>query len=161
MKKIYKMLTAVLLSATILSGSCVISQACDGGPCVIEENAPEPEMYVLPCDYEIDLLALVTMAEAEGECELGKRLVIDTVLNRVDSPYFPNTITGVIYQPNQFTSMWNGRVNRCYVREDIRQLVIKECISRTNYETVFFMAGWYSYYGTPLFRVGNHYFSKY
>ena len=35
-------------------------------------------------DEELELLALVTMAEAEDESELGKRLVIDTVLNRVD-----------------------------------------------------------------------------
>ena len=35
-------------------------------------------------DEEIRLIALVTMAEAEGEPELGKRLVIDTILNRVD-----------------------------------------------------------------------------
>lgn len=32
---------------------------------------------------EIDLIALVTMGEAEGETELGKRLVIDTILNRL------------------------------------------------------------------------------
>ena len=30
---------------------------------------------------DVELIALVTMAEAEGECEEGKRLVIDTVLN--------------------------------------------------------------------------------
>lgn len=46
---------------------------------------------------EIELLALVTVAEAEGESEYGKRLVIDTILNRVDAKSFPNTIRGVIY----------------------------------------------------------------
>lgn len=30
-------------------------------------------------DEEIELIALVTLAEAEGECEEGKRLVIDTI----------------------------------------------------------------------------------
>jgi N-acetylmuramoyl-L-alanine amidase len=110
---------------------------------------------------EVDLLALVTMAEAEGESELGKRLVIDTILNRVDNPRFPNTIHGVVYQPNQFECMWNGRTSRCYVREDIRQLVLEELETRTNSEVVFFRAGGYSQYGTPLFQEGNHYFSKY
>ena len=48
---------------------------------------------------EIELIALVTMAEAEGEPEEGKRLVIDTILNRVDFGEFPSTVTEVIYQP--------------------------------------------------------------
>lgn len=124
------------------------------------EVVPEPEFKGVS-QKEIELLALLTMAEAEGECEEGKRLVIDTVLNRVDSKHFPNTITEVIYQKNQFTSMWNGRVDRCYVREDICQLVREELVSRTNKDVAFFTAGNYGKYGTPMFPVGNHYFSRY
>lgn len=110
---------------------------------------------------DIELIALVTMAEAEGECEEGKRLVIDTILNRVDSKPFPNTIYDVVYQPKHFSSMWNGRIDRCKVREDICQLVREELESRTNYDVMFFTAGHYSKYGVPLFQVENHYFSKY
>lgn len=110
---------------------------------------------------DIELIALVTMAEAEGECEEGKRLVIDTILNRVDHERFPNTVSDVIYQPHQFTSMHNGRVDRCYVKEDICQLVREELNSRTNEDTIFFHAGKYSNYGSPLVQVGNHYFSSY
>ena len=127
---------------------------------VIMESEPEEELPLLT-DEEIDLIALCTMAEAEGECEEGKRLVIDTILNRVDSPYFPDTVHDVIYQPYQFSAMWNGRVDRCEVREDICQLVREEMESRINYEVVFFMAGGYSKYGVPLFQVEHHYFSKY
>lgn len=125
---------------------------------MIEE--PVEELYSLS-DEEIDLLALLTMAEAEGECEEGQRLVIDTVLNRVDSEYWPDSVTEVIYQPNQFTSMWNSRADRCEVQEYFRELVIEELISRTNYDVVFFRAGSYSIYGTPLFAVENHYFSSF
>lgn len=110
---------------------------------------------------EIELLALVTMAEAEGESDLGKRLVIDTVLNRVDHDRFPDSVHEVIYQKNQFTSMTNGRVDRCYVREDICQLVKEELRSRTNRDVVFFTAGNYGNYGTPMFQEGNHYFASY
>lgn len=109
---------------------------------------------------EIELLALVTMAEAEGESEEGKRLVIDVILNRVDSGRFDDTITGVIYAPNQFTSMWNGRVDRCYVTDEIRQLVIEELIDRTNNEVLYFRMNHYHTFGTPMFQVGGHYFSK-
>lgn len=128
-------------------------------PAVVVEESEEEEP-VMP-EEDIELIALVTMAEAEGECEEGKRLVIDTILNRVDSEHFPDTVHDVIYQPNQFSSMWNGRVDRCEVREDICQLVREEITSRTNYEVIFFTAGEYSAYGVPLFQVEHHYFSSY
>jgi hypothetical protein len=110
---------------------------------------------------EFELLALVTMAEAEDESELGKRLVIDTVLNRVDSPHFPNTITDVIYQKHQFTSMWNGRYKKTYVNDYIRNLVLEELKDRTNSDVIFFRMDRYSDYGTPLFKEDGHYFSAY
>lgn len=110
---------------------------------------------------EINLIALIVMAEAEEESEIGKRLVIDTILNRVDSGYFPDSVYEVVYQPNQFSSVWNGRIQRCYVSDDIRQLVIDESINRLNENCVFFTAGGYGRYGKPMFQVGNHYFSSY
>ena len=131
-------------------------------PEVIEVEQPvekvEPEEPVMS-EKDIELIALVTMAEAEGESELGKRLVIDTILNRIDSKRWPDTARGVIYQPSQFTSMWNGRIDRCRVREDIVQLVREELESRTNSKCVFFRTGRYSDYGTPLLKEDHHYFS--
>lgn len=109
---------------------------------------------------DVELIALVTMAEAEGECEEGKRLVIDTILNRVDHVDFPNTVYGVVYQAKQFSSMWNGRVNKCAVNEDICRLVEEELRSRRNTDTIYFTAGEYGKYGIPMFKVGNHYFSS-
>lgn len=56
-----------------------------------------------------NLLARIAMAEAEGEDVDGKALVILTVLNRVNSNEFPDTIHDVIYQPSQFSPIDNGR----------------------------------------------------
>lgn len=133
---------------------------------VVIAGTPEPietiiaEEELLMSDEDISLIALVTMAEAEGESELGKRLVIDTILNRVDHPRWPSTVQEVIYQKNQFTSVWNGRINRCFVREDIYELVKDELKCRTNNECVFFNSGRYSIDGTPLLQEGKHYFSS-
>ena len=124
---------------------------------IIEEPVESPDLPYL--DYEIDLIALVTMAEAESEPEEGKRLVIDVILNRIDSPRFANTVEGVIYARNAFECMWNGRVERCYVRDDIRQLVIEEIQNRRNSEVYYFRMGYYHNFGTPVLQVGNHYFS--
>ena len=130
---------------------------------VVQEPAPQDVVCEIDTDIsddDIELIALVTMAEAEGECEEGKRLVIDTILNRVDSISFPNTVYEVVYQPSQFSSMWNGRVNRCYIDDNICQLVIEELHSRKNYDVIFFTADRYGNYGTPMFQIGNHYFSS-
>lgn len=107
------------------------------------------------------LLALIAMAEAEGESELGKRLVIDTVLNRVDSCEFPNTIYEVIYQKNQFSSISDGRANKIkdQIDTDIYRLVDDETYIRQNYEVLYFTADHYGQYGSPAFSEGNHYFS--
>lgn len=131
---------------------------------MITKRAVEPieDAWPYPISQEeIDLIALVTMAEAEGETELGKRLVIDTILNRVDDPHFPDTVHDVIYYPNAFSPMWNGRIDRCYVTDDIVELVKEELLERTNYECVFFTAGAYSEYGEPRFQECCHYFSSY
>lgn len=112
-------------------------------------------------ENEIDLIALITMAEAEGEDEYGKRLVIDTIINRVKSDYFPDTVEEVIYQPNHFESVWNGRVEECYVEENIVELVYEEIEEVTDEYVYFFCTGDYSQYGEPMYQVGNHYFSTY
>ena len=132
---------------------------------VVEKNIKEPAEETateieLTTD-EIELIALVTMAEAEGEPEEGKRLVIDTILNRVDHERFPDTVYNVIYQKNQFTSMTNGRVDRCRVTEELCELVREELANRTNYDVIFFTANQYGKYGQPMFSVANHYFSSY
>lgn len=147
-----------------------VQEAVKSAPVVIEEP-PKEEVELLEVsetspvinvtEEEIELIALVTMAEAEAEPEEGQRLVIDTILNRVDGEHWPDTITEVIYQPNQYTCMWNDRMSRCYVRDDIVQLVREELVNRTNYEVVFFRTQRYSDYGVPMFKVGHHYFSKY
>ena len=127
------------------------------------EEVEEPEVEEISqeiylSDGEMKLIAIITMAEAEGQSEYGQRLVIDTILNRVDSPRFPNTVQDVIYSPGQFSCVWNGRADRCYVKDEIYQLVLEECITRSNRDVVFFTAGGYAYNGVPLFQEGDHYF---
>ncbi len=127
---------------------------------VVKHHVIEEEWIYPISEDEIDLIAQLVMAEAEGEPEEGKRMVIDTVLNRVDHPHYPDNVHDVIYAPAQFSPMWNGRFERCYVKYDIKELVKEELLERTNYEVIYFNAEHYSDYGTPLFQVGKHYFSK-
>ena len=60
---------------------------------------------------EFELLARLVTAEAEGEPYEGQVAVAAVVLNRVKSGRFPSTIPGVIYEPDQFESVGNGRID--------------------------------------------------
>ncbi|MBQ8217963.1 MAG: spore cortex-lytic enzyme [Oscillospiraceae bacterium] len=60
----------------------------------------------------IDLLARLISAEARGEPYEGQVAVGAVVLNRVDHPSFPNTISGVIYQHEAFTCVYDGQFDQ-------------------------------------------------
>ena len=66
-------------------------------------------------DYEVQegeayLLAAIIQCEAEIEPYIGKIAVGNVVMNRIKSKHFPNTITGVVYQPGQFSPVASGRL---------------------------------------------------
>jgi spore germination cell wall hydrolase CwlJ-like protein len=63
-----------------------------------------------PLEGEAYLLAAIIQCEAESEPYEGKIAVGNVVLNRVKSSRFPNTITGVIYAPKQFSPVASGRL---------------------------------------------------
>lgn len=59
----------------------------------------------------VNLLAHVVYAESRGEPYAGQVAVAAVVLNRVKSSSFPNTISGVVYQPGAFTAVSDGQIN--------------------------------------------------
>lgn len=114
-------------------------------------------------DYwgELELLAAVVEAEAGNQDMTGKRLVVDVVLNRVDSPLFPDTITEVLEQPGQFTTMWNGAVEDAgyHMQQDDYDAVMMEVTGkRLDYDIYFFTAGEYNASCKPAYIHGDHYF---
>ena len=58
---------------------------------------------------DLDLLARLISAEARGEPYEGQVAVGAVVLNRVEHPSFPNSISGVIYQPGAFSCLDDGQ----------------------------------------------------
>ncbi len=58
-------------------------------------------------DYE--LLARTISAEARGESHLGQVAVGAVILNRVEHPSFPDTVSGVVYQNGAFTCLSDGQ----------------------------------------------------
>lgn len=58
-------------------------------------------------DYE--LLARIISAEARGETYLGQVAVGAVILNRVEHPSFPDTVSGVVYQNGAFSCLYDGQ----------------------------------------------------
>lgn len=68
---------------------------------------PLPEKNVLPRDWpQLLVLAATLVGEAEGTDAQGKLAVAQVIMNRVASPKFPNDVTSVCLQHQQF-SCWN------------------------------------------------------
>lgn len=59
----------------------------------------------------VNLLARIISAEARGEPYSGQVAVGAVVLNRVEHPNFPDTLSGVIYQNGAFTAIVDGQFN--------------------------------------------------
>ena len=62
-------------------------------------------------DPDVKLLARLIYGEARGESYTGQVAVGAVVMNRVKSSSFPNTVSGVIYQPYAFTAVSDGQIN--------------------------------------------------
>ena len=124
-------------------------------------NLTEEDIKEMDYWGELELLAAVVEAEAGNQDMTGKRLVVDVVLNRVDSPLFPDTITEVLEQPGQFTTMWNGAVEDAgyHMQQDDYDAVMMEVTGkRLDYDIYFFTAGEYNASCKPAYIHGDHYF---
>lgn len=74
---------------------------------------PSPQKIIVdPSAENLYLLASIIESEAADEPYVGKLAVGAVILNRVQSPLFPNTLGGVIFQPGAFASVQNGQFGR-------------------------------------------------
>ncbi|AGA58160.1 spore cortex-lytic enzyme [Thermobacillus composti KWC4] len=61
-------------------------------------------------ENDIRLMANAVYGEARGEPYEGQVAVAAVILNRVKSPNFPDTVSGVIFQPGAFTAVADGQI---------------------------------------------------
>ncbi|WP_338470115.1 spore cortex-lytic enzyme [Niallia sp. XMNu-256] len=59
---------------------------------------------------DIQLMANAVHGEARGEPYIGQVAVAAVILNRVQSSTFPNTVSGVIFEPRAFTAVADGQI---------------------------------------------------
>ena len=109
-------------------------------------------------DAEIEMLAKCVEAEATNQGLMGKMLVVDVILNRVDSEKFPNTIADVITAPKQFAVYSNGRMERVTPTDETYKAIKLEIMERTDSQILYFNAGGFSSWYVPAYQYGDHYF---
>lgn len=116
--------------------------------------------YILS-ESDIEAIAQMTLAEAENQSELGQRLVIDVILNRLESDVWQDeSITEVLTHQGQFESYDNGRYYAVadLVTDDTKRMVIEEINQRTNEKVIYFNTTDYNGYAPPICQEGDHYF---
>ncbi|WP_225435187.1 spore cortex-lytic enzyme [Bacillus aerolatus] len=59
---------------------------------------------------DIQLMANAVHGEARGEPYEGQVAVAAVILNRMQSQSFPNTVSGVIFEPRAFTAVADGQI---------------------------------------------------
>lgn len=86
--------------------------AGSGGPA----NPPSPSTNLPTSNnlglsaQDMKLMANAVYGEARGEPYIGKVAVAAVILNRVQSPSFPHSVSGVIFQPGAFTAVSDGQI---------------------------------------------------
>lgn len=118
---------------------------------------------------EVYWLSKIISAEARGEIFLGKIAVGNVILNRTKSPYFPNTIYGVIFDRKngiQFSPVANGTIYGSPTSESIA--AAKACLEgyTVSKDILYFVNpkvvpnSWVSKNRTFFAQIGNHAFYK-
>jgi N-acetylmuramoyl-L-alanine amidase len=114
---------------------------------------------------DIQLMANAVYGESRGEPYTGQVAVAAVILNRVTSSTFPNTVSGVIFEPGAFTAVADGQI-WLTPNENAKKAVVDaingwdptgEALYYFNPDTA--TSGWI--WGRPqIKRIGKHIFCK-
>lgn len=73
----------------------------------IREAENVPDGY---SQNDIQLMANAVHGEARGEPYVGQVAIAGVIVNRVESGKFPDTVSGVIFEPGAFTAVSDGQI---------------------------------------------------
>ena len=139
---------------------------------VLDMNILTRENRIKISDSEYEDLLRIVEAEAGGEDKMGKMLVANVVLNRVEHESFPNTVSEVIFQSEngttQFSPISDGRFYRVKISEETREAVDAALRGEDNSQGALYFAArkaadddkmrWFDQNLNRLFAYGGHEF---
>lgn len=136
-----------------------------------DSEAKASARRVIACsEQDYNVLLRIVQAEA-GSCDSrGRILVANVILNRVQSPEFPNTVTEVVYERSQFSPVSDGSINHCKVTKETIDAVDRALAGEDYSEgALYFMnrksaakrnVRWFDSHLDYLFRHENHEFFR-
>ena len=89
-----------------------ISQTGIAGPATLKALGITVGSIPAATQANISLLARIISAEARGEPYTGQVAVGAVILNRIEHPSFPDTLSGVIFQKGAFTAVTDGQFDQ-------------------------------------------------
>lgn len=109
----------------------------------------------------MELAAQLVQAEAGNQDLEGKRRAVDVLLNRKDSPDFPDTIRDVIYQEGQFSVVQNGAFDKAAwnITDEDREAVYLEFMGGSRLDSGILYFNTKKTNGTGHYKCGDHWFS--
>lgn len=115
------------------------NQALEGVRSIIIDN-----VGYYPSTYERQLLERLVECEAGAESMTGKIAVVNVVLNRIKSDDFPDSITDVIYQKNQFEPVVVGIIDNKQASQESVEAVKRAFLGEraVDSDIVNFWASW-------------------
>lgn len=139
---------------------------------ILTANVITRERKVTVTQSEYDNLLRIVEAEAGGEDIVGKMLVANVVLNRVEDEHFPDTINEVIFQSDngvtQFSPISDGRFYSVSVSQETIEAVNQVLQGEDNSQGALYFAArkaaneenmrWFDEKLEWLFAYGGHEF---
>lgn len=139
----------------------------DPDPLAVEEEKNENSFYLKYKEYNV--LLKIVEAEAGSEDLTGKMLVANVIMNRVNSDYFPDTITEVVYQKHQgraqFSPTEDGRIDSVTISQETVEAVRRVMMDGEDiangalyFRSVHCDSTWHDNALTRVLEHGNHIF---
>lgn len=119
-----------------------------------EEKPSKPQKP--SSNTELALFAAILECEAGSTNYDGLLAVATVIMNRKESPKYPNTITGVVYQKGQFSPTWSGKLDKVLQRgaKPLCYTVAKDALNGKRHSAVKncyqFRASWTGHSGTVI-----------
>ena len=118
----------------------------------VKSTYQEPYERAGISEEEFYFISSVVEAESDRSESLeGRILIAEVILNRVESDLFPDTISGVLNQSGQFSTVVNGHsiTERTELSDEAVIQAIREIESGTAPSVMYFNCIGFNGYGTP------------
>lgn len=151
-----------------------IASRTSSGQRIVDCNELQRNSKYQLTEKELEVLLRIVEAEAGCEDEDGKLLVANVILNRLNSPKFPDSITEIVFQREngvaQFSPAYDGSYACAEVSEETVRAVGRALKGEDISDGAMYFAArkyaeddrmrWFDEKLTLLFRYGGHEFFK-